>query len=187
MRHQTIGPISHVQLLVALAAAGLFSAIALSVVGEAQSVNRVQIKTLSTDASRVTGGDVLVQVSLPETTRAQPRIAVDGRDVSSAFQPASAPHTLMGLVSGLADGNNTLTVSTRAGASDASLSITNFPITGPVFSGPPIEPFICQTAAFKLPDGTTLGTPLDEHCSAKTVVQYVYKSTAPPADQVQGR
>jgi hypothetical protein len=40
-----------------------------------------------------------------------------------------------------------------------------------------IEPFICQTDAFKLPDGTTLGKPLDENCSAKTIVQYVYRTT----------
>src|SRR5262249_55759049 len=52
-----------------------------------------------------------------------------------------------------------------------------YPLTGPVFSGPWLQPFICQTDAFKLPDGTTLGPPLDANCSAKTVVQYVYRTT----------
>ena len=33
----------------------------------------------------------------------------------------------------------------------------NFPITGPVFSGPQEKPFICSTENFKLPDGSTLG------------------------------
>src|SRR5580692_9271306 len=60
----------------------------------------------------------------------------------------------------------------------AQLTLTNFPITGPVFSGPQEQPFICSTESFKLPDGSTLGPPLDVNCSSKTVVQYAYKSTA---------
>jgi hypothetical protein len=44
-----------------------------------------------------------------------------------------------------------------------------------VFSGPWLQPFICQTAQFTLPDGSKLGPPLDANCSARTVVQYIYK------------
>jgi hypothetical protein len=169
-----------VQLFVRLvAAAGVAcSAIAVLVAIQGQPVGQVQIKTLSADASRVTGGDVLVQVTLPDNAPLEAaQIALGGHDVTSAFQPGPAPHTLMGVVTGLVNGKNTLAVITKNGTPDASLVITNYPITGPVFSGPWIEPFICQTDAFKLPDGTTLGKPLDENCSAKTIVQYVYRTT----------
>ncbi len=140
------------------------------------------IKALSTDPSRVTGGDVLVEVALPAGTKAGAlKVTASGRDVTSAFHAGAAPGVLMGLVTGLANGPNVIAASTNAkGTPDASLAVTNYPITGPVFSGPWIEPFICQTNVFKLPDGTTLGEPLDANCSAKTVVQYVYRSSTPP-------
>jgi hypothetical protein len=144
---------------------------------------RVTIKALSTDPSRVTGGDVLVEVALPAGTKASAlKVTTAGRDVTSAFHVGAAPGVMMGLVTGLANGPNVIAASTNAkGTPDASLAVTNYPITGPVFSGPWIEPFICQTNVFKLPDGTTLGEPLDANCSAKTVVQYVYRSSNPPA------
>ena len=131
----------------------------------------ITIRALSTDPNYVTGGDVLVQITAPAT----PRVTAGGRDVSAAFKPTKrdrTPPTYVGLVTGLGNGRNTIT------AGDAKLEITNYPITGPVLSGPWQQPFICQTDTFKLPDGTTLGKPLDAACSAKTVVQYVYKSTA---------
>ncbi len=60
------------------------------------------------------------------------------------------------------------------GRARGSLEVTNYPIAGPVISGPWQQPFICQTDVFTLPDGTTLGPALDANCSARTVVQYVY-------------
>jgi hypothetical protein len=134
----------------------------------------IEIKTLSTDASRVTGGDVLVQVAVPPSTPTQTvSVTVAGRDVSGAFQNTS-PNVFRGLVTGLVNGKNTLMVS--AGGKTATFDVTNYPIAGPVTSGPWIQPFICQTNVFKLPDGTTLGPPLDANCSAKTVVQYIYRT-----------
>jgi hypothetical protein len=58
----------------------------------------------------------------------------------------------------------------------AVLNIKNYPITGPVFSGPQEKPFICETNTFKLPDGSVLGAPTDANCSVETVVQYLYRS-----------
>ncbi|HWE50512.1 MAG TPA: DUF6351 family protein [Bryobacteraceae bacterium] len=136
---------------------------------ETLTPGQVAIKTLSTDAARVTGGDVLVEVTLPAGMPASSiRITVGSRDVTGEFRPGVMPDTLLGLVTGLADGKNVI----KAGS--ASLEVTNYPITGPVFSGPWQQPFICETDKFRLPDGTTLGAPLDANCSARTVVQYVY-------------
>ncbi len=140
----------------------------------------VEIKTLSADPSRVTGGDVLLQVTLPSGVRSGTvHVQANSHDITNLFKSAG-PRALVGLVSGLNNGKNRVTVRI-SDKNAAELIVTNYPITGPVFSGPWIQPFICQTDKFKLPDGTTLGPALDANCSAKTVVKYVYRTTATPA------
>lgn len=135
---------------------------------------RLAITALSTDAQRVTGGDVLLRIDVPGAAAAVTVLA-NGVDVTSAFHEM-APHVTIGLVTGLHEGANVVQATHRG--MHTALGITSYPITGPVISGPWQQPFICQTSAFKLPDGTTLGPPLDANCSAKTVVQYVYWSPA---------
>ncbi|HYL38441.1 MAG TPA: DUF6351 family protein, partial [Bryobacteraceae bacterium] len=66
-------------------------------------------------------------------------------------------------------GKNALEI--KSGKTSAKLELVNYPITGPVFSGPHQKPFVCQT------EQAGLGAPLDDDCSAKTVVTYAYKST----------
>ena len=57
--------------------------------------------------------------------------------------------------------------------------LTNYPITGPILSGPHEEPFYCMTQLFTLPASTiTLGPALDADCSIATRVDYVYRTTA---------
>src|SRR6202022_3405624 len=86
---------------------------------------------------------------------------------------ATGPGTLVGLVTGLVLGDNWLTVEAPELGTE-SLRLTNYPITGPIVSGPHLAPFICQTQSFLLPDGSTLGPALDSNCSAATKVTYVY-------------
>jgi len=142
-----------------------------------------EIRTLSTKADMVTGGDVLVQVNVPaHVAFADVQIDVNGRDITAAFRPASAGHSLVGLVQGLALGRNTLAVSSarrgRPGAPTERLAIVNHAITGPVLSGPKQAPFICETQTFDLAvTGGTLGPPIDENCSVATRFDYVYMST----------
>ena len=116
----------------------------------------LDIQTLSTHADRVTGGDVLIGIAIPPgpaAASAPPDIRLNGRDISSAFRLQD--RRLVGLLTGLVDGRNELKVS-GWGVRDQPLAITNYPITGPVISGPHQQPFVCQTDTFKLPDGTTL-------------------------------
>ena len=61
------------------------------------------------------------------------------------------------------------------------LTITNHSIPGPVLSDPQEKPYLCATEMSKLPDGSSLGSPLDADCSARMVVNYVYKAV-PAAD-----
>ena len=168
--------------VLAVAGLGLLAlASTISVVAGQQNAasGTLSIRTMSTDATLVTGGDVLLQVSLPAGAAASSaHVTALGRDVTAAFHAGPAANTLQGVVTGLPVG--TSIVEATAGSAHASLTVTNFPITGPVVSGPWQQPFVCQTNDFKLPDGTTLGNPIDENCSARTVVQYIYKSTSSP-------
>src|SRR5262249_28256644 len=84
----------------------------------------------------------------------------------------------VGLITGLPVG--TSTIAADAARAHGTLTVTNYPITGPVLSGPWLQPFICQTAVFTLPDGSKLGPPLDTNCSARTTVQYIYKPVDAP-------
>ena len=129
----------------------------------------IDITTLSTHADRVSGGDVLVQITLDQSQGVP--VTLNGNDVSGAFHPGATPNTLVGLVTGLNLGRNTLA------AQDKSLVITNYSIKGPIVSGPYVQPFICQTQDFTLPDGTKLGPPTDVDCSAPTKINYLYLPT----------
>ena len=94
------------------------------------------LETLSTKANLVSGGDVLVRVSLPAgQAPGDTRIALNGSDVTSVFRPDEGQSTLTGLVTGLRIGSNLIEVST-SGRQTRKLEVTNHPITGPVFSGP---------------------------------------------------
>ena len=144
------------------------------------SAKKLDIQTLSTHADRLTGGDVPIAIAIPPGAAAAatpPDVRLNGRDVASAFRLQN--RRFVGLVTGLVDGRNELKVS-GWGVRDQPLAITNYPITGPVISGPQQQPFVCQTDTFKLPDGTTLtdarltASRSGDDCSAATKVQYVY-------------
>ncbi len=132
------------------------------------------IEVLSGRPDMVTGGDALLRIPGVEGDGDGAEVTLNGRDVSDAF----APHPdggLVGRVEGLNPGENTLSASVDGRS--ASLVLTNHPVTGPVFSGPHETPFLCETTAFELVDGSTLGEPLDEHCSVARRVDYAYRTT----------
>src|SRR5438552_18792053 len=59
----------------------------------------IDIKTLSTHADRVSGGDVLAQMTLDQSQSVT--VTLNGQDVSSAFHAGTTPNALIGLVTGL--------------------------------------------------------------------------------------
>ena len=118
----------------------------------------------------VSGGEVLIQVRVPRGTRASDvQVTADGANVTHSFQ-AQPDGSLLGLVTGLRVGRNVLVARTRGQA--AALTVTDHPITGPVFSGKQQLPFFCETTAFGLAAATM------PDCSAPTVVSFDYVSTA---------
>lgn len=142
-----------------------------------------RIVTVSVRNDMISGNNVLVRIDVASGI-ALDRVIVDlnGGNVTSAFRALPGGRSLLGLVEGLRLGRNLLTVSERRQTGEAQstrLTLTNFPIRGPIFSGPHETPFICMTASFRLPvTGGTLGPPLDMNCSIATRVDYVYRSTA---------
>ena len=145
--------------------------------------HKFEIRALSTRPAMVSGGDVLLQITVPSNVPLNDvRVSLNNEDITDVFRPGAAAGSLVGLVDGLRLGRNTVVVSSaghgaRRGPT-AKLELVNYPITGPIFSGPHQTPFICETATFVLPvTGGTLGQALDADCSIATRVDYVYKST----------
>lgn len=136
----------------------------------------LEVKAVSTRADMVTGGDVLVDVALPAGVAPETvTLALNGRDVSAQLKPDSQAKALRGVVSGLSVGDNVLTAS--GANARGELKLKNFPLSGPVFSGPQEKPFLCQTAQFRIyPNGPFLPAAQDAACSVATRVDYVYRA-----------
>ena len=125
-------------------------------------------EAVSTRADYVSGGNVLVRIAYKHANRNHPLgITLNGRDVSASFHPGDEPNTLLGLVTGLAPGKNELRVQGNgsSGIKDQTLMLTNYPITGPIISGAHDYAFFCQTQQFRMPDGSTMMTPVRISCT----------------------
>ncbi|HEU4647205.1 MAG TPA: DUF6351 family protein, partial [Burkholderiales bacterium] len=154
-----------------------------------------EIRVLSNRADLISGGGALVEIIWGGAAHSKvARIELNGVDVKSAF--AIRPNgRFMGLLTGLKDGENLLTV--RVGGAGRQITITDHPIGGPVFSGgEQLAPWICaRTAVTPVTvtaprDSTLSGTantrasglstdPFDDQCNTATDFLYYYR----PADR----
>lgn len=125
----------------------------------------LSVEVLSSFPELVTGGDALVKIA---GTSEAPTVTLGGTDVSAGFV-TDGNGGWVGLVEGLRNGDNELTVS--AGLNQAALTLTNHPINGTLFAGPQQTPFVCENEAHLLASAT------DESCAAQTVTSYFYRST----------
>ncbi len=129
-----------------------------------------EIAVVSSQPYLVSGDDALVRVTSPQGVEPGTTITLNGEDVSSSF--LADGDSLLGLVHGLKVGSNTLQ------AGETRLELTDYPISGPMISGPHEQPFVCGTTEANVAlTGESLGEPLDADCSAPTRVDYVYYST----------
>ena len=159
-------------------------------------------EVVSSAADQVTGGDARLHILVPKVTPLhQVEVLVNGVNQADRFAPIDGTQTLTGVIDGLALGDNTVVVKQHGNGKGlpepAVLTLTNHPITGPVFSGPHQHPFMCSvqenglgqplvddpTEGFPVFATDPDGIPTDEiigyskDCSAETLVAYVYKST----------
>jgi hypothetical protein len=165
---RALAPLAILATWLGLAAAGPVPA--LGATGAAPG--SVVVKVLSNRADLVSGGDALVEVVVPPGETGNGLVAdIDGRDVSSAFAPrAGMGGRVVGLVGGLAKGTNVLTARLPDGRG-ARLTITNHSIGGPVFAGPQVQPWVCNTTT------AGLGAAVDAQCDTPAVYTYSYKSS----------
>jgi hypothetical protein len=160
------------------------------------------VEVVSSAPDQVTGGDARLHVHVPPTTPPQQvEVWVNGMDMADRFTMIPGTKTLTGVVDGLVVGDNTVVAKQhgmgRGLPTPARVTLTNYPVTGPVFSGPHQHPFMCSVQSHGLgqpmvddafegfpvfaTDGS--GNPTDEivgysrNCSAETLVVYVYRST----------
>ena len=146
-------------------------------------IPEIQVEVVSSSTpTLVSGGDALVKIKSDLPGGVNLRVLLNNQDVSSAFKKDPEDGKMVGLITGMALGNNTVVANGvhENGSivkASAPLTVTNYPITGPMISGPHQKPYICTTANYSLPDGTKLGNPIDANCSVQTRVHYVYKTT----------
>jgi len=130
-----------------------------------------QLRVLSSRNDMVSGDSALIESRIRENIASKNvKVLLNGRDVTPAFHAGGTSGSLLGRVENLRVGENTLVI-VSGHKSRARLELINHPITGPLFYGKQKTPFVCQTAT------AGLGEPLDNSCSAKTIVSYWYKTT----------
>ena len=142
----------------------------------------IELHVVSAKPHLVSGGDALMRITVPEgTPLSAVMVAVGETDVTHAFREEPGRHALLGLVTDLQNGKNSVTARLandgESGTLATHLDLTNYPATGPMISGPHEQPFHCQSEAFELVTGELLGPPLDANCSVETRVDYVYRAT----------
>ena len=150
--------------------------------------NAPTITTLSNRADLVSGGDVLVEVKMPPVGSASSlKVDVNGTDESSAFTKRSDGR-IVGLVTGLKDGANTITASASDGSfGSARLTVTNHPKGGPILFASQTMPWICATP---VPTAATASSPAtnasgltttatDAQCNIATETKFFYRTLTP--------
>lgn len=157
----------------ALAVGSLVAAPALSQSANSGPQGKIEISVLSSRYDLVSGGDALVEIKASEGAKASElKLSLNGRELAMPLKFDQPSNTLRGLVTGLDKGANWLQARGPSGYS-VSQPLVNYPISGPILSGPHLAPYECRTKE------SGLGDPIDANCSAPTKFEWFYKSTAP--------
>jgi hypothetical protein len=132
------------------------------------------ISVLSSRPDFVSGGDARIAVTAPSgVSPSRMRVYLNDDDVTSQLTLTDAGRE--GVLGGLLTGPNQLRT-TAPGTADDTVTLTNHPISGPVFSGAQQQPFVCQSEQFRTRTGPRLGPALDRDCTIQTSLSYVYLS-----------
>ena len=142
----------------------------------------LQLRVVSSPPQLVSGGDARVEVVVPAGVPfSAVHVELNGSDVSSVFGPdPEGGHQLEGVVTGIALGKSRLEAFVVAPGHprDRTLvSVTNYPLEGPMFSGKRQEVFLCATPgnaanAFLPPIAQS------ETCSTPSLTGFLYRTAA---------
>ena len=138
-----------------------------------QALAAPSVEVLSSRPDLVSGGSALLRVT---GGNAAPAVTVNGSTGQVDFK-ADGKGGFVGLVKGLALGDNAVTLGT--GADAASLKLVDHDINRPIFSGPQQSPFYCELSDVAIKLQPAPGARLDPHqspdCAAVTQVNYYYR------------
>ncbi|MEA2428648.1 MAG: hypothetical protein QOF37_2276, partial [Thermoleophilaceae bacterium] len=134
--------------------------------------SKVSIAVLSSRADLVSGDSALVAIGFSRAAdRRHAKVRVGKRNVTRAFR-RSGKRRLVGLVTRLHAGRNVLRATLPSGRG-ARIALVDHPIGGPLFSGPQLHPWTCQTSAH------------DAQCNEPASFKYLYKSSDPSKTGLQ--
>ncbi len=138
------------------------------------------VEVLSSPAEYVSGGDARIRINLPFWLPLDRiRVAVDGEDVTDLFSELDDRHGLEGVVEGMELGDHSLQLGLVIFRDFVLykdvLTLTNHPTSGPMFSGPQQEVFLCSDPGDRA--NAELGPAIDEDCATETVVSFKYMRT----------
>ena len=125
-----------------------------------------RIEILSSRPQLVTGGTALVRIS---GSLEAPTVMLGTTDVTPVFRPYYKGGWI-GLLDGLADGNNVLVAKTDE--AETLVTLVNHPVNATLFAGPQQEPFVCENEVFGLAPAH------DASCAAPSTVAYFYRNRA---------
>ncbi|WP_129645349.1 DUF6351 family protein [Peristeroidobacter agariperforans] len=152
----------------------------------------VELRVLSSPARYVSGGDARIEVRVPSGLQNKVELYLNGRRLPAELK-RTGKDRVQAVISGLAPGENRLEALIKGRWDRDVLKLTNYPITGPMFSGPQQHPFVCtttQSAVGRQPiveSATPPGTRVfdsagnvigySRDCSIDTFVTYLYRTT----------
>lgn len=150
----------------------------------------MKLAVVSSPAQYVSGGDARIEVSATAALHGRIELWLDGKKLDVTLVPSG--ERVEGLVSGLKNGDNQLQVRI-AGNSKVfdTLKLTNYPVTGPMFSGEQQVPFVCTTdqvgkeplvdsaaaPGFVVRNAQGQAAGYSRNCSLERYVTYSYRTT----------
>lgn len=140
----------------------------------------LKVTSVSSPQGMASGGDSLIQVSdAAGGTVDKVLVRLNGADVTTAFKKAPNGNALLGTVTGMNTGENRIEVVDAANPSlvRASLTLTNYPLQGPILYAPQEQPLACESHNFVIyPGGPRLSdAPVtNADCTVPTRVDWVY-------------
>jgi Tannase-like family of unknown function (DUF6351) len=155
-------------------------------------LDQFEIRTLSNRADLISGGDALVEVTLPSKLKLKHvTLLLNGRDVTATFRADASERVLRGVLTGLVQGNNEFVADSNGqgnGRPRTSLTITNHAIGGPVLLGSQTQPWVCATPAPAIDPATGAQTnasglttfAVDAQCNIATEYKLFYRTTTSP-------
>lgn len=151
----------------------------------------VALHVLSSAPEHVSGGNARIGIQAPPGVLDKLVISLNGTPVAPPMQRTG--DRMEGVLSGLANGRNVVEVRPQNGGArrlSDTVVLTNHPVTGPMFTGPHQQPFICRTQESGLGQpladsaagpghpvfgaGSTQPVGYSRNCSVATRIGYFY-------------